>query len=879
VVTPADGTVAGVAAGNADFSSLVAALGLADLVATLQGPGPFTVFAPTNEAFTRLGIDLTTLPKETLQTILLYHVVPGNLNAAAVTASTSLTTAASTGTPAAPLTLKAGSRDAGFFLNGLTQIVTPNVTATNGVVHAIDSVLLPPSVLATLTVTQVVSAYPSLGLLKDAVVKAGLADTLSTDPATFTLFAPENRGFSNLLTELGAASLDAISATQLVPILRYHLLGAVTLSPAAVAAAGTKVAGLGGQIVFALDGSNLALDGRATVLYTDIVTKNGVIHVIGDVLLPSLLDIVANDAGARFDSLVASVVYADGLPAPTGVYSTALDNDAADLTLFAPDDSGFATLFSALGVSGPTGLAVGTIRAVLDAHVATERLSAAGVLAATGPIDSLSTTDDLVATNLPGRLRLNGLSVIAETDLIASNGYLHRLDSVVLPRAVRETVTRSTLLSAYPSYSVLVDAVVKAGLVGAVNTAGYTVLAPDNAAFTALLQSLGLTGLDDLEDYQLAPILRYHVLPSVQPVAALANPLSSAGGTLSVSVASGQAQLDDDVSTFYSEILTGAPAGATGLLVPINGVLLPSVADVVRTDPLFETLADAIVAAEDGNTNSIFNVFDDGSPTVTLFAPDNDAFGALVTALAPADIAALGDFQPGQLSPILFYHLISHAAGEGPIDAAAAIAASGQNVPTLGGAVAVSGSVAGGVQIDGASVELPNIYARNGIIHGVGSVLLPSITDVVTTDSRFTQLAGLITAADGDPASAPKIAAALDGPNGPSGYTLFAPSNGSIQNFLTALAATPPPSGQALTNVLLYHVLSGTEYAVDLSATDYTTLFGQDVTVGVGPFTVDGTANTNALSIEEADIFTSNGVIHVILGTGLDGVLRASPVQ
>jgi uncharacterized surface protein with fasciclin (FAS1) repeats len=346
----------------------------------------------------------------------------------------------------------------------------------------------------------------------------------------------------------------------------------------------------------------------------------------------------------------------------------------------------------------------------------------------------------------------------------------------------------------------------------------------------------------------------------------------------------GQAQLDDDVSTFYSAILTGAPAGATGLLVPITGVLLPSVADVVRTDPTFETLNDAIVIAENGDTNSIFNAFDDGSPTVTLFAPDNGSFAELVTALADADIAALGDFRPDQLAPVLFYHLISHATGEGPIDGLAAIAANGTKVATLGGTVAVSGSLAGGVQIDGVVVERPDIYTRNGIIHGVGSVLLPSITDVVTTDTRFTQLAGLITAADGDPATDPKVAEALDGPNGPSGFTLFAPSNASIGNFLAALAAnTPdpisPPSGQALTDVLLYHVLPDTEYAVELTARDYPTLFGDDVTVDTaGPVTVQGTAlSATALDVTATDIFTSNGVIHVILGTGFDGVLRSAP--
>jgi uncharacterized surface protein with fasciclin (FAS1) repeats len=140
------GTIVDVAAGNPDFSTLVAAVEAAGLVETLSGEGPFTVFAPTNEAFEALPagvLDMLLLPenKETLTKVLTYHVVPGEVTSDLVTAGDVATVEGST---------IAITTDGGVKINGTTTVTAVDVEASNGVIHVIDAVLIPADVAATL---------------------------------------------------------------------------------------------------------------------------------------------------------------------------------------------------------------------------------------------------------------------------------------------------------------------------------------------------------------------------------------------------------------------------------------------------------------------------------------------------------------------------------------------------------------------------------------------------------------------------------------------------------------------------------------------------------------------------------------------------------
>ena len=142
----ADGDIVAVASGNPDFSTLVAALSAAGLVETLQGEGPFTVFAPTDAAFAALPeglLEKLLLPENiaALTAILTYHVVPGKVMSTDVTAGDVATVEGST---------IAITTDMGVMVNG-ANVVAVDVAASNGVIHVIDAVIVPPTVdLSTL---------------------------------------------------------------------------------------------------------------------------------------------------------------------------------------------------------------------------------------------------------------------------------------------------------------------------------------------------------------------------------------------------------------------------------------------------------------------------------------------------------------------------------------------------------------------------------------------------------------------------------------------------------------------------------------------------------------------------------------------------------
>ena len=150
--TTAQNTIVDVAVGNEDFSTLVAALKAADLVSALQGDGPFTVFAPTNSAFAKIDADalgnlLKPENKATLSNILTYHVIPSKLMASDVVAALkkgngSVEVKALNGT-----VLTVVSKDDKIWLKdaagNYSEIVATDVAASNGVIHVIDTVVMP----------------------------------------------------------------------------------------------------------------------------------------------------------------------------------------------------------------------------------------------------------------------------------------------------------------------------------------------------------------------------------------------------------------------------------------------------------------------------------------------------------------------------------------------------------------------------------------------------------------------------------------------------------------------------------------------------------------------------------------------------------------
>ncbi len=289
--TPSPKNIVQTAQATSDLSTLVAALSRAGLVDALNAPGPFTVFAPTNAAFsaflTANGFaNLDAVPVDVLKQVLLNHVVSGEVRAAAVPAEGYVKTLATFGTTTSNLSILAQSNASGVSINKDVKVTTADVLASNGVVHIVDKVIALPTVvnhaLNNPNFTTLVAALtrPSLGV--DYV-------TLLSGAGPFTVFAPTNTAFAALLTELSLTSLDQVDDATLNAVLQYHVVnGANVLASQLTNGQVVTTFGTGTFSIDLTSGAKiLDAKGRTTnIIITDVQGSNGVVHAIDKVLLP-----------------------------------------------------------------------------------------------------------------------------------------------------------------------------------------------------------------------------------------------------------------------------------------------------------------------------------------------------------------------------------------------------------------------------------------------------------------------------------------------------------------------------------------------------------------------------------------------------------------
>jgi transforming growth factor-beta-induced protein len=272
-----DMTIAEYALSDNNFSILVDALYKADLVNVLNSTANFTVFAPTNAAFnalfSELGISgIDELSKETLTPILLYHVLGTEAKSSMITSGYYNTLSPAQGSY---ISLKVDV-SSGVKLNKTTNVTKTDVDVKNGVIHVIDKVLLPPTVVGQALNND------SFSILVQAVVKANLVDALNGN-GPFTIFAPTNAAFEALFSTLGISGIADLTAEQLTPILTYHVVSGNVLSTQLSEGA---VPTLNGESLSVSLSPAPEINGTAKIVATDVQASNGVIHVIDNVLLP-----------------------------------------------------------------------------------------------------------------------------------------------------------------------------------------------------------------------------------------------------------------------------------------------------------------------------------------------------------------------------------------------------------------------------------------------------------------------------------------------------------------------------------------------------------------------------------------------------------------
>ena len=284
VVEETPQTIVDIAVADGRFTTLVAALQAAELVETLQGDGPFTVFAPTDEAFAALGDTVATLllpeNKQQLTDILLYHVVAGKVMAADVVGLDGQMV--DTALAGEQLAIKVDMGN--VYLNDTVQVIITDIEASNGVIHVIDAVLLPPAELGT--IVDIAVADGRFTTLVAALQAAELVETLQGD-GPFTVFAPTDEAFA-ALGDTVATLLLPENKQQLTDILLYHVVAGKVMAADVVGLDGQMVdtALSGAQLAIKVDMGNVYLNDTVQVIITDIEASNGVIHVIDAVLLP-----------------------------------------------------------------------------------------------------------------------------------------------------------------------------------------------------------------------------------------------------------------------------------------------------------------------------------------------------------------------------------------------------------------------------------------------------------------------------------------------------------------------------------------------------------------------------------------------------------------
>jgi len=423
---PAPKDIVDTAVADGRFTTLVTAVTAAGLVDTLKGAGPFTVFAPTDEAFAKLPagtVENLLKPEnlETLKNVLLYHVVAGNVMAADV-----VTLDGKTADTVAGSAVNISVKDGNVFLNETVQVIITDIVTSNGVIHVIDAVLLPPAEVSDIVDTAV--ADGRFTTLVAAVTAAGLVDTLKGE-GPFTVFAPTDEAFAKLPAGTVENLLKPENLETLKNVLLYHVVAGNVMAADVVTLDGKTADTVAGSAVnISVKDGNVFLNETVQVIITDIVTSNGVIHVIDAVLLPpaKLADIVDTAvADGRFTTLVAAVTAA-------GLVDTL--KGEGPFTVFAPTDDVFAKLPAGTVETLLKPENLETLKNVLLYHVVSGKVMAADVVTLDGKMADTAFAGKSIAISVKdGKVYLNKTVQVIITDIETTNGVIHVIDTVLMP--------------------------------------------------------------------------------------------------------------------------------------------------------------------------------------------------------------------------------------------------------------------------------------------------------------------------------------------------------------------------------------------------------------------------------------------------------------
>ncbi len=566
---------------------------------------------------------------------------------------------------------------------------------------------------------------------------------------------------------------------------------------------------------------------------------------------PNTIVDVAVDNG-NFTTLVAALE-------ATGLDAT-LDDENATFTVFAPTDDAFALL----GEETINSLLADTdtLSDILLYHViADAEVDASGAVARAGTTVEMANGKS-TGLSLSGDSLLVNLSTVTMTDIQADNGVIHVIDAVLMPPVDRGEPSMNIVETAVANgnFTTLVAALQAADLdtVLADESETFTVFAPTDAAFEMVGEEVLNLLLADTE--ALSAVLLQHVISgaevnSINAYAANGTSVTTASGAqIPVSIMDGKLRIGG-AEVVMTDIYT-----TNGVIHVIDTVIvgdleLPSppqsIVDVAVEAGSFTTLVAALEAT------GLDTVLADMEGSFTVFAPTDAAFAELGedtinNLLADTDT----------LSDILLYHVISGS--EILADAAVSVAAGEDSLVEMANGVNAGLSLSGEqLYINLSQVTSANVMASNGVIHVVDKVMMPpaemgtptdNIVETAIAAGNFTTLVSALQAAGLD------ATLADEGET----FTVFAPTDAAFDKIDEAVLNDLIADVPTLTEVLLQHVVSGAAVnsttAFTLNGSMVETAGGDNVSIEI----VDGMLQINGSTVTMYDIYTTNGVIHVI---------------
>ena len=576
---------------TASLSTLVTAITTADLATTLKGTGPFTVFAPSNEAFAALdeGVLETLLANpEVLAEVLQYHVVSGKVMSSDLSNGNVQTLLSGK-------TISVAISGSTVTLNGSATVATADVEASNGVVHIIDEVLLPEGFeLPKDNIVEIASATPSLSILVQALTKfPDLVSALSAD-GTYTVFAPTNDAFTALLGVIGQTSLDDIPLNVLERVLKYHVISTAALMSTDLTDGqmAATILSADDKITVDINGSSVMIN-NANVTAANIEASNGIVHVVDAVLVPelelSIVNTIVEPAyfNKNFSVLTEAVVTANLL-------STLIDTEA-NYTLFAPNNDAF----EAAGITSLDGLTANDLTPILTYHVLGSEVFGDGLPATGSAITSLG-GDFYLSINDNGAF-INGLTKVTTATLAGEaldydNGVVHLIDRTLLPASddVVQIAVKASQASEGAEFGQLVAALTAVendettdDLITILSGDGpFTVFAPTDAAFQSLYDLADVADFDALVSAvgigTIEAVLKYHVVSGRVFSTDLPNLASSTvttlGGTFTLNLSSLTITDTDAALTLGSADATIVDTdifATNGVIHVIDEVILP----------------------------------------------------------------------------------------------------------------------------------------------------------------------------------------------------------------------------------------------------------------------------------------------------------------